>query len=149
MISFCPEEKFEEKILLYFEVCFKFFPSSAEVFERFGEKRWGLCCQNRVLNVHGNNSRERFLPKKPLFFLSISDFQPIIFGRCIFFHLRTSTNFFVISFEARMSKLYSKCAEELFEEMINFEKLILFIFFLKLIKNLSAFYRKIFQRECK
>ena len=142
MISFCPEEKLEEKVFFYFEVCFNFLPFSAEIFERFGEKRRGLCCQNRVLNVHGIFSRERFLPKKLLFFVSISNFQQIFFGLCIFFHFWTSTKFFGIYFEPRMSKLYSKCAEELFEETINFEKLN--YFFWIFIKNLSAFYRKLF-----
>ena len=148
MISIYLGEKLDEKVFLFWRLL-QVLPIFSRNFWAFRRKKMGAVLSKPFFKCPAKISRERFFPKKPLFFLSISDFQPIIFGRCIFFHLRTSTNFFVISFEARMSKLYSKCAEELFEEMINFEKLILFIFFLKLIKNLSAFYRKIFQRECK
>ena len=59
--------KFEEKVFLFWSLI-QLLPFSAEIFERFGEKNWGLCCQNRVLNVLRNNSGERFLPKKPSFF---------------------------------------------------------------------------------
>ena len=43
-------------------------PIFSRNFWAFWRKKWGLCCQNCVLNVHRNNSRERFLPKKPSVF---------------------------------------------------------------------------------
>ena len=48
------------------------FASSSSHFQQkllgVSAKKWGLCCQNRVLNVQRNISREWFLPKKPSFF---------------------------------------------------------------------------------
>ena len=71
---------------------------------------------------------ESFLPKKPLFFFINFRFSADIFRPLYIFSFSNFDQFFFINFEARVSKLYFKCAEELFGEMNKFEKLILFFF---------------------
>ena len=92
--------------------------------------------------------REHFQGKIPsektrIFFLSISDFQLICFGLCIFFHFWTSTSFWQ-KFWGKNVKIVFKMCGGFFRGNGYFWKTQFIYFFRKLSKKLSAFYRKLF-----
>ena len=108
-------------------------PILRRIFRAFRRKKWGLCCQNHVLNVQRNISRERFLPKKTLIFFY--QFQLL------------SWNFsaFCRKFSAGLSKLQSTYPLQLFKENTLFWKNYVFFITVVVPAEIFGFFAKRFR----
>ena len=135
MICFCLGEKFEEKVFLLRSLL-QVLPVFSGIYWAFRRKKWGLCCQNRVLNVLRNNSRKDSFGKKPSFFS---------------FNFSFWANFFQLSvgsFSAGLSKLQSTYLFYFFKENTLFWNNYVFFITVRVPAENFGLFAKIFRPFC-